>query len=560
MDQEQISLTNASDYRSATRSIPNIRKPLTLEEAIARALKYNFEHRVKIFEHALATGKLQAGQYDMMPKLLTEAGYSWRNNSNSRQTSASATTVSSENQSATADLNFYWSFLDFGLGYYNAQENADRVMIAAESRRRVMHSLVQNVEVAFWRAAAAQKLEKKVKNTIKIGESALQRSRLISLENIRPPEEALRYQRNLLENLRLLEKVNAELSAARNELTRLIGAKPGSTFEIDTSNYRAPIKLNVPIERLEKLALTNNPDLRINHYQSRIAVLETKRVMLKLLPNISFNTGLHYDDDKFLTNQNWQDAGLFVSYNLFDILSAPAHSRTTQLGVDLAVAKRIAVQMSLLAQVHLAVQDYSDALKAHKRANEIHDVDQQLAQIALNKERSQVASELDRISSDVTAILSEVRYYHSIAKLHEAESRIQATVGLEPRIGNLDNVSLSVLTEQVQANLKNPNLFGVANSEESDILIRMQDSKPKQLAWLQVGAYKVLENARDKQAQTERKLMAIPGVMNVVSKPSLRYENGLYLVQFGPFKEKSALTLASVLQKTLNSPVTVLSY
>ena len=54
--------------------------PLTMEEALARALKYNLDYRLKKMESALALGLTEYSSYDMLPKLLASAGYRTRNN------------------------------------------------------------------------------------------------------------------------------------------------------------------------------------------------------------------------------------------------------------------------------------------------------------------------------------------------------------------------------------------------------------------------------------------------------------------------------------------------
>ncbi|MEA2084918.1 MAG: hypothetical protein U9O82_11935 [Thermodesulfobacteriota bacterium] len=53
-----------------------------LYEAMARAVKYNLEHRVKQIEKAVAGGNLEMARYDLLPQLVTSAGYSARNNDN----------------------------------------------------------------------------------------------------------------------------------------------------------------------------------------------------------------------------------------------------------------------------------------------------------------------------------------------------------------------------------------------------------------------------------------------------------------------------------------------
>jgi outer membrane protein TolC len=124
-------------------------------------------------------------------------------------------------------LGLTWSLLDVGLGYYGAKQQADRFLIAGEKRRKAMHLLMQDVRTAYWRAASAQLLKADVQKTIALAEEALIDSRKASGERVRNPLEPLRYQRQLLENLRLLENINQELSSALVDLAALINAPVG---------------------------------------------------------------------------------------------------------------------------------------------------------------------------------------------------------------------------------------------------------------------------------------------------------------------------------------------
>ena len=54
--------------------------PLTFEDAAARSLKYNLDHRLKLAELALASDMLDVSQYDMLPRLLVGAGWNSRSN------------------------------------------------------------------------------------------------------------------------------------------------------------------------------------------------------------------------------------------------------------------------------------------------------------------------------------------------------------------------------------------------------------------------------------------------------------------------------------------------
>jgi len=455
---DELDRINLADRTTARGDIPPLTAPLTLEEAIARALKYNTQHRIRILEQALALGQLDASRFDVLPKLLANAGYTWRDEENIREAIDSVTGqpslanpyISSERSRVTADIGLTWNLLDFGASYYTAQQNADRLLVAGERRRKAMHTLIQEVRTVYWRAVAAQQLGHLVKATIKEAEQALAFSRKIAEERVRSPGEALRYQRNLLENLRLLENVDRELSAARIELADLIGAPIGSQILLAEPPAAQPVPLELPVERMEELALSQNAELREEFYNVRIATLETRKALMKLLPGISFDYGINYDDDKYLINQKWQDAGLTVSYNLFNLLSAPSRMKVAEMGVKLAEARRMALQMALLTKVHLARHQYEDAMRQWQRAEAIYDVDRRLSDLALSREKTQTAGNLDRIAANVTAILSSVRRYHAMAKVQEAASRVQASLGVEPRIGALDDIELPELKEQIQ--------------------------------------------------------------------------------------------------------------
>lgn len=447
------------DREAAQAGMPALTAPLSLDEAIARALKYNLNHRTRMMEQALAVGQLDATRFDMLPRLLTNAGYNYRDEENIRRATDSVTGapslanpyISSERRHVTSDVTFSWSVLDFGASYYAAKQQADRVLIASERRRKSMHMLIQNVRTAYWRAVAAERLQADVQTTLNEAEAALANSQRVESERVKAPAEALRYQRTLLENLRLLENVDRELASARIELAGLIGLAPGTPYTLlepmgDQSKL-AP--LDTPVEKLEELALSNNADLREQFYNARIAALETRRALLKLLPGLSFNYGYNHDTDNYLVNNGWHEAGARVGFNLFNILSGPSQMRASKADKELAESRRMALQMAVLTQLHLARQQYGDALHQYERADQIAQVDTRLMDLTRSREASQMGSQLDRVTATVSAILSQLRRYEAMAKAQEAAGRVQATLGIDPTLGSVDDTTLPELTRTV---------------------------------------------------------------------------------------------------------------
>ncbi|MBF0282767.1 MAG: TolC family protein, partial [Zetaproteobacteria bacterium] len=454
----ELSRVTQNDRDLARDEMPALSAELTLEEAVARALKFNLNFRVHMMEEALSLGELDAGKFDMLPKMLTRAGYASRSQDQTRtavdsvtgQPSLANPYLSSSRNHATMDLGLSWNMLDFGASYYAARQNGDRLLIASERRRNAMHLLIQNVRTAFWRALAAESLSDRIHQTVRDAEEALDSSRKVSNERLTSPDESLRYQRNLLESLRLLENVERELASARIELANLMGVSPNASYRLIEPKNEKPAPIKISIQDMEVIALSHNADLRESFYQARIASLETRKMMLKMLPGISFDYNVKTDSDPYLLHKQWLESSMFISFNLLNILSAPSQLHAMDQALQVAQAQRMAMQMTVLTKLHMAQHQYMVALSQYDRAVDIYQVDSQLAELAMNRERSLMGGAMESVSANVVYILSAMRRYEAMAKVHEAGSRLQATLGVEPEIGSVDDMGIPELQGVIQ--------------------------------------------------------------------------------------------------------------
>ena len=192
---------------------------ISLEEAVARALKYNLDSRARSMEQALTLNQLELDNYQLLPSLAINAGYSDRSgwNATNSQTlkgppPSSQYSYGTDKTLFTGDLSLSWNILDFGVSYYNAKQNADRSLIAEERRRKVVESLVREVQFSYWRMVAAQKLKKRVQFAIARAEQALASARKVEKEKLKNPTEILVFQKQLLQKLRRVETVNQVFS------------------------------------------------------------------------------------------------------------------------------------------------------------------------------------------------------------------------------------------------------------------------------------------------------------------------------------------------------------
>lgn len=458
-----VRATVAADKAALAKGVEPLSGALTLEEAIARAIKYNAGVRYKAMEEAVALGTFEAGKFDQLPKVMAEAGYHHRNNDLISRSTDSVTGepslahpfISSSRQSVTGDLAISWSLLDFGQSYYAARQNAGRVLVAGERRRKAVHNLIQDVRTAYWRVAAAQKLLPALRATIAESEAALKNARQAEEADVRSPLEPLRYERQLLENLRLLESISQELSTARVELASLTALPLARGIQVVEPAGAIDTKwLDQPTDRLEEFALLRNPDLREGMYNARIAQQETRRALLKLFPGISFTAARRHSDDDYLIHQNWNEAGAQISYNLLGILSAPAQMRLADAGVALAEQHRMATQMAVLTQLHIARLQFANAVQQFERADQIARVDGRITQHIINQEQALKQSQAERVAQQTAYVLSQLRRYQALSNVQSASSRLQATLGLEPVLDGASSMALADLTAAVARSLK----------------------------------------------------------------------------------------------------------
>lgn len=449
----------AIDREMARKEVERLDGPLTLEEATARAIKYNLDHRVRLMEQAVALGQLDLSRFDMWPQAMASAGYTTRNkpliteatNSVTGEPSLSDPFISSDQSFWDLSLGLSWSLLDFGAGYYNAKQNADRLLIAQERRRRSMHLLMVDVQNAYWRAASARALRDDIARTVRLAEQALRNAKKLENSNTRQPIDAVRYQKNLLENLRNIDIIQNELSSAQLELANLINLPPSTEMTFAPPSFKdSKTKVtSMPIEKLEEVALVNNADLRETFYDVRITAAETRKAMLRLLPGIDLNWGPNYTNNSFVINQAWNAGAVSLSWNMLNALMIPSVQDQGDAEQALSVQRRMAMQMNVLGQVHLARLQYENALKVLDRSKSLVNVDRKIAKYTIDGKASGTHSDAEVVAARTVSIISTMRRYQAVAQLYAANGRLQASLGFEPNLGDVQNTTLSELTAQV---------------------------------------------------------------------------------------------------------------
>ncbi|MBF0195633.1 MAG: TolC family protein [Magnetococcales bacterium] len=448
---EKIALMNA-DHNSLFEEQEQITRPLTIYDAMARSIKYNLNHRFKIMEEALSLQQLDISKMSMLPNLAMSAGYSDRS-SDAAYLGAGAlsASTSSDRVSKTGNLTMSWNILDFGVSYFQAQQDADRVLIAAQRRRKVIHNLMRDVRFAFWKAVSAQYLSSKIGPMIKDTNEALTMARKAEQEGLPSPTEALRYQRLLIETLRQLRALQADFVQARTELANMMNLKPGTSFKLDGFNsarQRIP-KINFHIEEMERMALMNLPELREEDYQARIGVAETKKAIARMFPGIEIGIGRNYDSNSYLVNSSWGSLSTKLTWNLLGLINGKNRINLAEAKNELGKTRRLSLSMASLSQVHIAYQNFIAVRKQMMLDENLDRIDQRLYENTSNLQKTDMVGHLERIRSAAQSLTSRVQRDQTYAQLQNSAGLIYMSLGMDPLPETVKDHSVDVLAKSI---------------------------------------------------------------------------------------------------------------
>ncbi|MGF6240211.1 outer membrane protein TolC [Paraburkholderia sp. GAS38] len=468
-DAERVQ-TAQTDRTSMFAQQQPVTGPITLDEAMARAIRYNLDHRLKMMEEALAQKQLDLSNFDLLPKLTAQAGYTTRNHPLASSSTdvftneqSLAPSYSTDKNDRTADLGFSWNLLDFGVSYYEAKEQADHVLVLEQRRRKVVQLMMQQVREAYWQATGAQRLRDRIAPLLAQAGAALDDSRQAQRENLRSPLDTLNYQHALLDLMRQLEEIRDQLEEAKPRLASLMNLEPGKDYTLAPPTDFAAPSFDMPIDQMEETALERRPELVEASYNERISVNETHKAMAKLLPGIELDLGTHYDSNSFLVYNAWRAAGISVSWNLLNVLNVKNIRGMADAQLEVAKTQRLALSMAVLTQVHVARSELAAKQRQFDLLKQMNDVDQQILEHTHNATEATAQGKLEEIRAATGAMMSELRLYQSYGELENAYGQMLATLGLDPIPDTVSGHDLGTLEQSIDEEQRRWAALGSAN-------------------------------------------------------------------------------------------------
>ncbi len=446
----------AMDKRSlVTAGQEPLRGSLSLREAMARAIKYNLDKEVEEMQAVVAQQQLRVAHFSLLPGAVANSGYADRNNYSGGSSvqiiaptklgpESLTSSTSSERDVRSADIKFSWHILDFGLSYIRARQAADQVLIAEETRRRVITRLLENIRTAYWRAVSATRLERRLKALEQRVKRALADAGALVSAGDSSPLTALSYERELVEIQRELRKLAGELASAKAQLAALANLDPGVPYEVAIpAHYRTPDDVNMSAENMISTALENRSELREVAYRKRINAHDAEAAILQMLPGISLEASPAWNSNSFLYNANWVSWGAQASWNLINVFSYPERRAEVEAKDGLLDARALAVTMAVMTQVHVSRARLFHARRDYATADRYYNVQQKIMQHIRSSLDGGRVSEQTAIREEMNTLVAMVKRDMAFAEVQSASAGLLASMGVAPG-EHLDATGMSV--------------------------------------------------------------------------------------------------------------------
>ena len=455
-----------AEYRRLEGRFKSI-EDLDLYTAIAYGLKHNSNQRIKQLEGVLTERDQLLNGFEMLPELSANAGYKTLNELNPSTSTSydpetgtfapivlnnTAYSVSQDLKTATGSAGLAWNALDFGLSYIRAAQGADQLLIAKELQRKATHNLVREIINTYYKAYASDIHLDKISNLKLRAQTALKDSEYIEELLITSPIEALIYQKELLDILQVLSDQERALINAKVELSVLLGIPMSKKINL-VKTTKPLTEINLDLESMEELTLNLRPELMESRYNSRIAAKEVRASIVSAMPSLSLARNWSYSDSSFLFEESSYDYGANIGFNFINMFSAPTRVKNAKSSKSIEDEKRMALYMTVLSQLHIALNDYAQNYQDFSRSRHYEDVAHRIYFQTLQGEQAASFGEIETIREEVSLMVASLKKESAFANLQFGIAKVLTSIGIDFVPYNFQDLSEQELAFWVETNL-----------------------------------------------------------------------------------------------------------
>ncbi len=499
---------------------------ISLYDAMARAVAFNLQHSVRQIERDIA---------EMELKQANEEGFLDIEASGGPTRDSAKTSSDTDTNIRSGSIGATWSLLDLGVSYARAKQSADRVMVAEERRRKALQDIIRSVRLAYWKAVGAQQLMTRMVAIERDFSEALAESRRLEVTNVETRRRTVGFRRGLIDTVRQLIAARKEYGRAKLEFAQLINVRPGVRFTLRPPATEQGIPaLPVALEEMEAFALENRPELRVEDYNERITDWESREALYGMFPGLDLNFTRSFSTDKGLVNTSWGSVGATLGMNLFRLFSGALQMDAAEQRGELARRQRLAMSVAVLAQVHIATQEYREANYQFRLARQISRSDQELSKLAIAERNITAGNMLDVVDVAARQLRSEVEQHRAYVELRRSHGDVLHSLGLDAVPTDIPLDDVDGLRISIRQTMEKWETLAVDSGPENDGSI--EDLVGRVLADLDRGMDGPMNAANIAQAEPDLTLalqMEMPAPDNPTDNPTVSTvaENGAAMAE-----------------------------
>ena len=437
------------------RELPG--EKFTLAKCIEIALKNNLQTRISELELQVQNEFAAAEALGMLPQLNINNNFTARSNTPASSSEKLVATGRTYGASYSEDkvinylnIDLMFSLVDFGLAYFNTRQQADRAVMTKYRNERAAQNLIFDVVRAYFRVAAAQRAQLLTASLIDQCRSYYDQIFQLSQSRRITPARAFAESRRFMDMEKRLTAYERTYESACVELRTLMGYYPNSMIVVDESllDHTPEYGFLPDTTLMEQIAILQRPELYEADIQKHINVLELRKTIVLMFPNVRLYADWSNSNNSFLYNKSWWELGLRAAYNLLRLPQNIARARAYDKQIDAEEMRAFAQAVAVMAEVRIAEGNMKAAKARFEKDNQIcSDYNEQLQNMLRTRVASGSVAELALVHMRLDTTSAQIDKLSSLGEYYVAYYRLLNIMGLR----KMDSRSVDELKEELQS-------------------------------------------------------------------------------------------------------------
>ncbi|GBC61693.1 hypothetical protein DENIS_2655 [Desulfonema ishimotonii] len=420
--------------------------PLTLSDAIRVGLENNLDIRVRHMMTQIADDTTVAEKLKMLPRLNASGNLFWRDKYLQREYVDKTTgavslsnSVSEDTTRKTLSIGLSWNILDFGLSYIRSRQAVMNAEVKVMEEQRQAQTLAMEITAAYWASVLAERDLDYIREIEASVREYKDKAHMMVAQRRLDPIAVKEMESQLLRLTISASELQADIADRRIELCRLMGLTPMARFDLaekdvfDAYLKQLPDARLLDPKKLELISLNNRPEMYSADLQENIQQDEARAALVSMFPGITFDASWKYDADSHLLNNDWVDVGAGLVSNLLALPYRYAEWKAKEKSVSVSRLQRLMLTAGVIAQVHMALQDYRNKAQHFNLQENAWGVTEELLEMSRERNAAGMKGFSDTVVTQrmLESMLSRLERDRSLVALLNSYNTLLVTLGFE---------------------------------------------------------------------------------------------------------------------------------